>query len=355
MRLDVTDNLDRESWNRLAAWAEGAHPCQSYEWGEFLAARKHKVFRIAVTHDGEPVATALIVRLRGEILGRCALSIPWGPVVRRYSADVLGALKAAFLDVARRESAALLRLGPAESDPCVENLIVQCGFVPARFPLRTAVQYPYGMVLNLRRSDAELVGAVKPKWRYNIRLAERRGVEVTDSASPDHMEGLALLAQQNANLVSAMHPSRLADFWEYLSQAGDLRLFVAHREGRPAAAALCLAYGAVCWLIANPVSPDQRRHMPNHLLHWRIINWARDHGYHTYHMGIGAPPAGPDHPMWGVSRFKAGFGAQPVRYVGCFDMRLAPVLYRLCARIPSAALKLAGRTRFDYDSSVTLT
>lgn len=356
MRLDVIDSLDRESWNRLAAWAEGAHPCQSYEWGEFLAARKHRVFRVAVIHDGEPAATALVVRLRGTVLGRSALCIPWGPVLRLATADVLRALKTALLDLARKEKAVLVRVGPAETDSSTEHLIGQAGLIPARFPLPTAMQYRHAMVLNLRRSDDDLASAVGPKWRYNIRLAQRRGVEVTQTASPNHLDDLVHLAQESGRPADALDPSRLADLWEYLAQAGDLRLFVARREGHPAAAALCLAYGPTCWLVANPVSPAHRAHMPNHLLQWRVINWARDHGYHSYHMGVGTEPsADSGDPLYGVARFKAGFGAQCVRYLGCFDIPTAPIVYRLCARVPSIARRLSGRTNFDYSSSVTLT
>lgn len=356
MRLDVTDSLDRESWNRLAAWAEGAHPCQSYEWGEFLAATNHRVFRVAVIHDGEPAATALVVRLRGTVLGRSALCIPWGPVLRRHSVEVLRALKTALLDAAGKEKPVLVRFGPAETDPGAEHCMTQARLVPARFHLPAAAQYRHAMVLNLRRSEDDLANAVNPKWRYNIRLAQRRGVEVTQSASPDGLEDLAYLAQQSGVPVGAVDPSRLAHLWGYLAQAGDLRLFVAHYEGRPAAAALCLAYGPTCWLIANPISQPHRVHMPNHLLQWRIISWARDHGYHSYHMGVGTEPsADPEDPLYGVARFKAGFGAQCVRYVGCFDAPTAPVLYRLCARVPAVAKRLSGRADFDYATSLTLT
>ncbi|MGQ9523665.1 MAG: lipid II:glycine glycyltransferase FemX [Armatimonadota bacterium] len=348
--------MDRELWNRVAAWADGAHPCQSYEWGQLLTARKHKVFRIAVTHHDEPVATALVVRLRGSLMRRCALCIPWGPVMRQPRMEVVNALRAALLDLARQESALLVRMGPALCDPAVETLLAQARLAPAVFPIPSALQYQYAAVLNLRQTDEDLTAAVKPKWRYNVRLAIRRGVEVTQSASPDHLAELAFLAQQDPNRTWAVDPLRLVDLWEHLSQAGDLRLFLARFQGRPAAAALCFAYGATCWLIANPVSADHKRHMPNHLLQWEIITWARDHGYHAYHMGPVSPPfAQPEDALWGLARFKTGFGAQQIRYVGCFDMRLAPLLYRLCIHVPRAALMLSGRSGFDYPNVVALT
>jgi lipid II:glycine glycyltransferase (peptidoglycan interpeptide bridge formation enzyme) len=341
-RLEVLDRLDRDEWDRLAAWADGGHPCQTYEWGDFLSLQGEKVYRLALGSKGEPVATMLMVRLRRRIAGKWVFYTPWGPVLRWWDEGILAPMCDELKEFIRSEKALLIRVGPAATDSSkIGALLHQAGFRRPDLPIPCSEQHSHALVVDLRRSEEELLSAVKPKWAYNLRLAERRGV-VVEKADADGLPWLVRLMDERSG--GRTNRRYIPNLWEAFSPQKMVHLFLARHGKDVAAAALCITCGAMCWLWENAVSLAHRSLMPNHLLQWRVIMWARDHGYHAYHMGAAAPPNSSDaHPLAGATRFKEGFGAQLVEYPGQFDLTLSPLLYRMCAALSSAANRARER------------
>ncbi|MGC8834333.1 MAG: lipid II:glycine glycyltransferase FemX [Armatimonadota bacterium] len=338
-RLEVSDKLTREEWDRLAAWADGGHPCQTHEWGDFLSLQGERVYRMAFGSKGELVATVLMVRLRRRIAGKWAFYAPWGPVLRWWNEELLALVCGELKEFIRSEKALLIRVGPAVADPSKAELFQQAGFRQPDLLIPCSEQPSYALVVDLRRSEEELLSAVRSKWAYNVRLAERRGVTV-EKADADGLPWLVRLMDERSG--GQIDRRYIPNLWEAFSPQKMVHLFLALHGKDVAAAALCITCGATCWLWENAVSLAHRNHMPNHLLQWRVMMWARDHGYHAYHMGTAAPPNSSDaHPLAGATKFKEGFGAQLVRYPGQFDLTLSPFLYGVC----TAASSLVNRAR----------
>jgi lipid II:glycine glycyltransferase (peptidoglycan interpeptide bridge formation enzyme) len=111
---------------------------------------------------------------------------------------------------------------------------------------------------------------------------------------------------------------------------------------------LVYRFGDTCWYIYGMSREAQRDRMPNHLLQWEAIRWARAQGCTTYDFWGAPDRLEPGDPMWGVYRFKEGFGAELVRTVGAWDYPVRPTLYafytRLLPRI-LGLLRVRGRAQ----------
>ena len=209
-------------------------------------------------------------------------------------------------------------------------------------PLRRAiadVQPPDTVLLELGE-DETLLQAMKPKWRYNIRLAEKKGVVVSEVRAGDPWaEPLSvfyrLYRETSERDRIALHPERyyrglfeLAS--RYSSPTGkrpDLRLWTASHEGEALASIVTLFWGKQAVYLYGASSNEKRNLMPAYALQWAAIRAAREAACSSYDF-YGIPPSDdPNHPMAGLYRFKTGFGGRVVHRGGSWDLGLRPGLY----------------------------
>jgi lipid II:glycine glycyltransferase (peptidoglycan interpeptide bridge formation enzyme) len=180
------------------------------------------------------------------------------------------------------------------------------------------------------------------KWRYNTRLAERKGVVVQDDCTRDDLEIFhqlyAVTAQRDG---FTGRPLRyFQKLWDALVPKDMARLFITYHNSKPLSAAICFVLGHQCWYVYGASSNENRNVMPNYAMQWAMMRWAKERGCTLYDFrGVadegGAPAGGgsastqsteksdeADNHLQGLNRFKAGFGAQLVDYVGEWDLPL---------------------------------
>ncbi|HEY3281260.1 MAG TPA: peptidoglycan bridge formation glycyltransferase FemA/FemB family protein [Armatimonadota bacterium] len=351
MRTVVCSSADRERWNSFAAWAPGADLLQSFEWGELKAGSGWRPHYIAIEEHGELQASAMVLRRALPLPGKSILYAPRGPLLKRWELPLLKALVSALREVATKEGAVLLKVDPALTDPQAATLLSEAGFRTASGASGFGGTQPRCvMTLDLRKTPEELLEGFKPKWRYNIRLAERKGVTVRQGASPGDLRAfyqlLEVTAARDEFLVRSFQ--YFLDMWDLLGERQMAKLFLAEVEGEPVSGALCFLFGDTCWYTYGASANAHREKMPNHLMQWTMMRWAQDHGYHVYDFRGVSPRAAPDaeDKLGGLNRFKAGFGAEFVEYIGEFDLPLSPLLYPLWVRgLPFAKRLLRGRRR----------
>ncbi len=215
------------------------------------------------------------------------------------------------------------------------------GPVAHRAPV--GVQPPDTVVIDLLRDHDELLSGMHRKNRYNIRLAERKGVEV-DVADSSSLDRWYELYRQTAKRDRIAIHSR--EYYARLFElpAGDdgpsLRLYLARHEGDLLAGIIVVRYRGAATYLYGASSSEKRNLMPNYALQWRAMLDARDDGCLWYDL-FGVPPSeDPSHPMHGLYRFKRGFGGVMLRRLGCWDVLQRPIGARV--------FRLAERTRDVY-------
>jgi lipid II:glycine glycyltransferase (peptidoglycan interpeptide bridge formation enzyme) len=323
-------------WNEFVRTSAYPSVMQSWQWGELKAASGWRPMLVTVGKPGAIRAGAMILCRPIPHVGRCLMYAPRGPVLDWSDADLLCELLGRIRSEARTVGGIALKIDPCVpiEHAAVAEMLERSGFIftGSDDPDLGGTQPRYVMKTDLRPEPDEILAGFHKKWRYNIRLAERRGVTVREATRedlPSFYELLTHTAERDGFRI------RGRDYYELIFDLlvrDDLaRLFVAEREGKMIAGVLVFVMGTEAVYVYGGSDADEFKHMPNHLLHWEIMRWARERGCTAYDFrGVSKEVDGePVGELGGLNRFKRGFNAQYVEYVGEYDLVLSPLWYRL--------------------------
>jgi lipid II:glycine glycyltransferase (peptidoglycan interpeptide bridge formation enzyme) len=296
------------------------------------------------------------VLTRSALRGRLkVMYVPKGPLLDWSDA----ALRARVLDdlqaLARRQGAVLLKIdpdlpfasdsAPAPGDPGPPGNQVLAELAARGWILsQDQVQFRNTVTLDLRRTEAELLAAMKQKTRYNVRLAAKKGVSVRLGSTPDIDLLYRLYAETSVRDGFVIRPAvYYHDVWESLIKAGLAQPLIAQVDGEAVAALVLFCFGGTAWYFYGMSRDAHREKMPNHLLQWEAIRWARAQGCAAYDFW-GAPDRFSEaDPLWGVWKFKEGFGGQVMQHIGAWDYAPSSLLYRLYTAVLPRVLDLMRR------------
>jgi lipid II:glycine glycyltransferase (peptidoglycan interpeptide bridge formation enzyme) len=294
---------------------------------------------VASDEAGQLVAGAQAL-VRGTP-GGTLVYVPRGPVCAPGE-PAWGELRAALRAVAGRSTVAV-RYEPHWPD----GESTRTWLADQGLRLAEPVQPPSTLRLDLAQDESGLLAAMKQKCRYNIGLAARRGVEVVEGDEGDLPAFGALMAETGARNRFAVRPAEyFVGAWRAFGPE-HAHLYLARYEGSVLAAILVFHFADTATYLYGASGNRERGRMPNHLLQWEAIRRAKAAGLRWYDFwgipdAIGlAARAGlsaddvPDGEggLWGVWRFKRGFGGEVARSVGAWDDVAAPVRYWLGTRV----------------------
>ena len=250
-----------------------------------------------------------------------------GPWLPWDDEEAVRAFFRGVLEVAGREGAHTVKIEPEvlEEQQDAKALLEGIGFRKARCDLNQKTT----MLVDLDLPEEELLARMKGKTRYNARLANRKGVEVVEPDFEEAWETFYGFMKDTAD--RAGYPIRrsqeyLHDNMKELRDAGRGHLFFAVHEGKPLAGIYVYTFGNKCLYIHGGSNNEKRNLMPNYLLQWEVMRWAKQRGLMHYDM-VGVPRLenlNEGDSMWGIYRFKAGFGGEIADFLGCLDLPVKP-------------------------------
>ncbi len=353
--------IDQAQWNEILAGLPGAHILQTWEWGRVKEQTGWEPLpQVWRDKEGKPEAAALVLRREIRIRGLSArlrvLYVPRGPVLAWSDSG----LRARVLDdlqaLAKREGAIFIKIDPAvilgigvpgrpeavedEVGEAVQSELSRRGW---RYS-DEQIQFRNTVWVNLSAPEEELLARMKQKTRYNIRLAEKKGVTVRLGSESDFPELYRMYAETSVRDGFVIRSQAYYEtVWRAFMQQGMARPLVAEVEGEPVAALIVFTFARTAWYLYGMSRSAHREKMPNHLLQWEAMRYARRSGCDTYDMW-GAPDVFDESDsMWGVFRFKEGFGGTLVRTLGAWDYPVHPALYHLYTRVLPRLLDLMRR------------
>lgn len=308
-------------WNRFAAEHPDANPLQSAAWGDLKSRYGWRAVRLVVGHADAPGGgVQVLTRTRrvpplGPSVGLAY--VPRGPLAES-DADAETLIEAS-IDEAKRHGASLLRIEPTRS--------THAAMLEARGFRKTDafVQIPRTAIVDLAADDAELLASFKSKMRYNIRLADRRGVCIETDSSESAFDDFYELTKATASRQGfAVHAK---SYYRDMARTfgDDAALFVARHEDRALAALMSVAFGPEAVYLYGASSDAERGRMAPHAVQWAAMRWARARGCRRYDLWGMADPNDPSDPMVGVHRFKLGFNPRLVEYPGTYDLPIQRV------------------------------
>ncbi len=302
------------------------HPCQSWEWGEFRQQMGQVVFRLGVFDQTKLVAAyQLTLHRLPRLFDGQAYTVgylPRGPLPDKKMLQALERL-------GREQKTIFFRIEPNVSS---EGLAAP-GFKSLNLrPAPRPFFYQDTFLIDLTKSETELLALMKPKTRYNIKLSQRHGVKVSeDNSDQAFSEYLRLLKETTQRQGFFAHTEKYhQQMWQALRPAGISRLLKAEYQGQTLAVWILFKWQGVLYYPYGASSDWYRHLMTSNLLMWQAIRLGKKLGCQTFDLWgcLGAKPA-PRHPWYGFHRFKEGYGGRLVKFIGSFDLVLQPGLYRL--------------------------
>jgi peptidoglycan pentaglycine glycine transferase (the first glycine) len=318
-------------WNTFLAGYPNAHILQTGEWGELKSA-----------FDWDPARLVLDDGLGMQVLFR---RLPLGLTLAYLPKPTINYQQLASSEkfwtqvdaVCKKRRAVFLKieLDVWDDEPFSSNT--------SPVALRASahnIQPPRTIIVDLTGTEDEILARMKQKTRYNIRLAAKKGVTVRpwDNLSAFHQMMLITGGRDGFGVHSLAYYQRA---YELFHPKGMAELLVAEYEGKPLAALMVFARGRRAWYMYGASTDEERNRMPTYLLQWEAMRWARTKGAGEYDLW-GVPDEDEEtleagftersDGLWGVYRFKRGFGGELKRAVQALDRVYNPMIYKLYLR-----------------------
>lgn len=326
MQINKIEN--KNLLNYFVSGSENSEFLQSWEWGEFQVKAGNKIYRVGIEENGEIIGAATLIK-KPLFLGLNYFYCPRGPVIKDLGFKILDLgnnknefarsnkitdiLFSEIFNLAKKEKAVFLRFEPKfkilnHKLKIINTIDIQ--------PSKT-------IILDLSKSKDELLAAMHQKTRYNIRLAEKKGVQIIEAGLKQFDDFWQLMEATRDRDDYKLHAK---DYYKTMlsRESNFIRLFLAIYKNKTVAAAVVSFFGDTAAYMHGASANFDRNVMAPFLLQWHIIKEAKNYGYKHYDL------YGIDETKWpGVTRFKRGFGGQQKKYPGTFDLIFNPMWYNV--------------------------
>ncbi|GAB4487103.1 MAG: peptidoglycan bridge formation glycyltransferase FemA/FemB family protein [Anaerolineales bacterium] len=327
-------NVSLDKWREFIKKQANPHILQTAEWGELKRAFGWDVERLVIGDWG------IQILFRKLPLGFTVAYAPKPVFSHQYSVSShqSSVISEPFWreidDVCRKKRAVFLKIEPDFWSDSPQSLTT---LHSSLIISKHNIQPPRTVIVSLEGSEDEVLGRMKQKTRYNVRLAEKKGVTVR---AWDDLQGfhrmMTVTGGRDGFGVHSLEYYRTA--YELFYPVGMADLLVAEYQSRPLAALMVFALGQRAYYLYGASTDEERNRMPTYLLQWRAMQWARARGCTEYDLW-GVPDADEEtleahfetrqNGLWGVYRFKRGFGGQVRRAAQALDRVYQPWLYQL--------------------------
>lgn len=318
-------DAEKKAYNALIK-----HPIQTWEWGDFQITQGHKVYRLGV-FDNQKMVSAYSVSFHK--LPKVNYSI--GTVLRGPMIDQ--EMLTNITKIAADENAIFVKFEPdvyqktfdAQNNPT--TLIDNITFPNLEISPKVAF-YPYSYVMDLTKTEDELLASMHSKTRYNIRVANRHGVKVEEVSTDAGFEiYLKLIFDTTKRQGFYLHSETYhRQLWKTLKSTGIPHVMLASYQGQVLSAFMLFTLKDKLFYPYGASLDVNREVMAPTLLMWECIKYGQKLGLKSFDMwGSLGPNAQESENGFGFHRFKQGYGGQLVQFVGTYDLVITPQLYKL--------------------------
>lgn len=295
------------------------HPLQSWQWGEFRQKTGVKVIR----EKNFQVTVHPLAKLPYSII-----YFPKGPAPNP-------AMLKTLTRIGKQEKAILIKMEPDLSWPAEQkkpSFILKTEKMLSAHHCRPgrALFTPYTFQMDLSKTEKELLDQMKAKTRYNLRLAQKRGVKIVKDNSKKALAIYLKLTQETTQRQGfyAHTPEYHRLMWQTLAPTGLYHLFLASFKNQPLAAYVFFTFKKRLFYPYGASTRAHREVMAPYALFWEAIKFGQKNNCLLFDMwGSLGPEPDPQDPWFGFHRFKQGFGGTLVKFIGTWDLVLNPKLY----------------------------
>lgn len=307
----TTQKISKERWNQNID-----HPLQTWEWGEF-----RKTMGIDVVRNNHWQLTFHKIPHTPFCVGY----FPKGPPI---TMDMVSKLE----KLGKEKRAIYIQLEPNVDVSHTKEMEKFHELKRSHRPLFTS----HTFILDLTKSEEDLMKLMHSKTRYNLRVAQKHGVTVSEDNSEAAFSAYLSLNDETTSRQGffAHNHAYHKTMWATMHKAGIAHLFTAAHQGKTLAAWIIFAWKKTIYYPYGTSSREHREVMAPTLLLWEIARWGKTHGYTSFDLWGALPPLpstgepDPKDPWFGFHRFKQGFNPRLIEFSGSFDLIINPILYR---------------------------
>jgi lipid II:glycine glycyltransferase (peptidoglycan interpeptide bridge formation enzyme) len=344
-------------WNDLVAGLPGAHILQTRQWAEVKAAYGWTPLpRIWKDSAGLVQAAALVLERTVSPLKLRVLYVPRGPLLDWSDAVLRNKVLDNLQAMARKRGAIFIKIDPelvtgkgipgtpeALETDTGHSVLKELGRRGWRFS-DEQIQFRNTVWVSLDGSETDRLGRLKQKWRYNLRLAQRKEVLVRRGVLSDLPRFYRMYAETSVRDGFVIRSEEYySAVWKRFMENQMATPLIAEVEGEPVAGLMLFHFAQRAWYLYGMSTQASREKMPNYLLQWEAMSLAAQKGCTVYDLW-GAPDNFDESDgMWGVFRFKEGMGGEVIRTCGAWDFAASPILYPAYTRLLPRLLDLLRR------------
>lgn len=326
--MEIIEITDKIIWEKFIEDTAPQSLFQSWNWGEVqknikyqISIIKNKIWRLGIFDRNKLVGIAQaqkVIAKRGNFL-----HLRHGPIFSSWKKSYLEFLINYLKDLNQAEKTLFLRISPLiENNRENNNVLKEYGFIDS--PIHS-MDGEYCWVLDIDKSEEEILSNMRKTTRYLIKQAERLGVEIKKTTRIENLkEFLKLYDYTSSRHGFVKHKGINEEFIEF-SKNNQILLLKGYYQNQLLAAALIVFYNHQAIYHHSASIPSK---IPvNYLLQWEAIKEAKQRGKTLYNFWGIAPEEKKKHPWRGLTIFKKGFGGNTIEYLHAQDLPLSPSYY----------------------------
>ena len=364
--------VNSNNWNEIISKLPNPHFLQTYEWGQVKAKYGWEPIYLIWTEDGKwkvesdvnllstfhsPIVAACLVLkrtiLRNAFAARVSiLYSPKGPLLDWSNESLRNRVFDDLQTFAKKQGAIFLKIDPdivlgrgvdlSNSNQVIPSEMKRRGWVESQ----EQIQFKNTVIIDLSESEENLLARMKQKTRYNIRLAEKKGVSIREGKLDDLENLYRMYAETSVRDGFVIRDENYyMTVWKMFLQSAvsnqPLAIpLIAEVDNEPVAAIFLFMFAGRAYYVYGMSRNVHREKMPTYLLQWEAMKIAKSKGCLMYDLW-GAPDVFDESDsMWGVYRFKEGLGGEVIRTLGAYDFAPNKILYKLYADIMPRVLDI---------------
>ncbi|MFH1900161.1 MAG: peptidoglycan bridge formation glycyltransferase FemA/FemB family protein [Patescibacteria group bacterium] len=336
--MELTDKFqDKHEWNKFIA--DNSSPAsflQSWDWGEFnQKILNSQIKRIALIDENELKMLGLVIEKKlplNQSYWYCPRGLVWNKNYMDKEAQGYGLImKKINKDLGGKIF--LRNLPPVQKKEHLIGFLKRLKFKEPKI-LINSEEPEETILLDLDKAEEELLKNMHPKTRYNIKLAEKKGIRIrkmileTKDNDISIFYGLsAQTAKRNKiNIYGKKYYTDLINFFTKKECAAQIKLYIAEYQNKPLSSIMVVYFGSTATYLHGASSNEHRDLMPNYLIQWQAILDAKKSGIKIYDFwGISQ-----ENQQWaGITKFKKGFGGEVFTFLGTWDYILNKKWYTI--------------------------
>jgi lipid II:glycine glycyltransferase (peptidoglycan interpeptide bridge formation enzyme) len=332
MKIDRTVHIVSE--NEKMLWdASVSHPLQSWGWGEFRIAMGIDIVRLGVYKNEKLIECWQISFHKIPYTNYTIGYFPKGP---KPTKEMIEEIK----KIGHTKHAIYIQLEPDTTVSEFQNW-KDLSLIPSHHPLFTRFTF----IIDLKKSEESLLSSMHPKTRYNIKVAQKHAVHISENNSDDAFNTYLRLSEETTQRQGFFAHNRVYQqtMWNIMKKNNIAKLWTASYNGEILASWILFVWKHTLYYPYGASSRAHRETMAPNLLLWEIIKWAKTKEISTFDLwGALGPNPDTNDPWYGFHRFKEGYNPNLVEFAGSFDYVLFPILYRIYCLSDKIRWKLLG-------------